>query len=147
MMTIILRIVHVAFASVWVGYPLGASGDIRRTLALGPPHTDVLVSRINRTARITIASGVLTAATGLGLVFAVGGFGAVTVRIHIGLTLTLLSLAVGGTLTHPAWFRIREAIAKGDLEVAKKNVKRFAAGDGIEQLLKFTVLALMLWKA
>lgn len=148
MTTIILRILHLLSVAVWVGYPLGASGDIRRTLALGPPHTDLLVSRIGRSARVTIASGLLTAATGLGLVFAMGGFGAVPARIHVGLTLTLATLAVGAALSHPIWVRIRKTItAKGDLAEAQRAAKRFGMATGIEHFLKIAVLGIMVWKS
>ncbi len=148
MTPIILRILHLFSMAVWVGSPLNAPGDIRRTLALGYPHAEALIPRIRQSARITMAAGLVTIATGLAVVFALGGFKAVPARIHIGMGLSLLTLLWGALVVDPAWRRIAKTIqARGDLAGAAVLSRRFTVRMGVEHLLRLSVIVLMAWKA
>jgi hypothetical protein len=140
-----LKALHVAAAGAWFGVKLTAPGDIRQALALGRPHTLQLVPRIQRGARIAIGSGVVTLLSGLALVLAAGGFGAVPLRIHISLALVLLLFALGALVIDPTWKRIARLIeADGELDEARRLARRFGMLMGIEHLLWATVLVLML---
>jgi hypothetical protein len=143
----LLRLVHIASMAFWLAAGVSAPGDIRRTLALGKPHTTALVARVNRSACLTIGSAIATVLTGLALVFSQGGFGAMSARLHVGFALTLATFAVGATLANPAWQRIEKILqADGDLDEARRHGRRFAGAFALESLLKVTILALMIFK-
>lgn len=139
-----IRLLHILAMAGWLASGLWVAGDIQRTLPLGRPHTDVLVARVERSKRVTIGSALLTVATGLGLVFAQGGFAAMPVRIHVGFGLTLCILAVGALLAEPAWRRIKAAVeAGGDAAAASR---RFSVFYGVEHALKLVVVFVMVFK-
>lgn len=143
----LLRLAHIGSMAFWLAGGVLVPGDIRRTVALGKPHTTALVARVNRSARITIGSAAATVLTGLALVFSQGGFGAMPVRIHIGLALTLATFAVGATLADPAWRKVEKILdADGDLDEARRHARRFMGAFGLEGLLKVIVLDLMIFK-
>jgi hypothetical protein len=141
---LILKIFHIAFAGTWFGTGISMSGDIRRTLAMGRPHTESLVTRINRTTKVTIACGWLTLLTGVGVIFSTGGFGSLPWRITVGGALTLVIFAIGGFLARPTWGGIVSVIeGGGDLAAARPLVRRFGMISGIIQTLWLAVLVLM----
>ena len=90
LLLLIFKVLHIASAAVWWGVPMSMPRDIRRTIALGPPHDDVLVARVNRVRIIAVIAGLATIATGLALLFTLGGFGAVPKVIHVSLGLALV---------------------------------------------------------
>jgi len=143
----LLRMAHLLSMAVWLANGLTVTSDMRRTIPLGKPHTELLIARIHRSSRITIGSGLLTIVTGLGLVFAQGGFSAMPLRIHVGLALTLVTCGVGATLAEPSWQRIVKAIrADDDVAEVTRLARRFSAFYGVEHALKLVVAALMIFK-
>ena len=145
---LILKTIHILCASVWLGSGLTIAGDVRRTLEQGRPHTDLLISRVNRQGKMAGIFGMLTLLSGVNLVFVMGGFGNVGHNIHAGLGLSLLIFAVGLGLSMPTWRRIRAILGAetGDLAEARKLAGRLGMFTGIEHLLWLVVLVLMVVK-
>ncbi len=139
----VLRLLHLMFATLWFGVGLTLPGDVRRTLSRGRPQVDTLPERAMRASIIALGSGVLALITGVGMIVNKGGFKMVSVRVHAGLGLALLLLAVTvmGLLTHR---KIAEVIRSGgDLEPARVLAKRVGMLSGIEQLVWLVILILM----
>ena len=100
-----------------------------------------------RGARLIGIAGLATVATGFVLIFAGGGFAVFARRIHIGLTLGLVALALTWLGVRPAWARVaRIAAGNEPLEGATPYVKRAAMLHGITHGLLVATLALMLWR-
>jgi uncharacterized membrane protein len=143
----LLRLLHILFAAVWFGGGLFLPGDIRRTIALGPPHAEQLVARIDRVVPFLIGAALLTLLTGGAMVLWVGGFSAIPRRIQVGLLLTVVIFLIGAVVASPQWKRIAAIVrAGGDLAEAKGLARRFSLANGIEHLLWLVVLALMVLK-
>jgi uncharacterized membrane protein len=98
---LILKVLHISCAAAWFGYGVGLAGDVRRTLALGRPHTESLVARTSRSTRVTIICGWLTFLTGVGVIFATKSVGSIPGRILAGGALTLVMFAIGGSSPAP----------------------------------------------
>ena len=143
MLYLILRIVHLVSMATWFGVGLFVPGDIRRTLAAGG-DTVGLRDRVNRVSRVASAFGWLTFLSGIGLIFAMGGMGAVPVPIHIALTLTLVTLLFNTFGTGRVWKQLDTALAAGaSAESVAPQVKRMAMFSGIFQTLWLVNLLLM----
>ena len=137
-----LKLVHVGCASVWFGASWLAGADVRRTLALGRPHADVLPERIRRLERLAIPSGVLTLLTGVCLAAWIYGLREIPGRLYVVLGLTLSTMVVGALLVSPSWRRVAAVIEKGqDLGAARGPAARFARSLWLEHLLRLAVLA------
>ncbi len=145
---LILKTVHILCATIWLGSGLTIAGDVRRTIAQGRPHTDLLIPRVNRQGKTAGIFGMLTVLSGINMVFTMGGFGNVGHNIHAGLGLSLLIFAVSLGLSMPTWRRIRAILGTeaGDLGEARKLAGRLGMFTGIEHLLWLVVLVLMVMK-
>lgn len=140
----VLKLVHIAAMAVWLAGGLGIAGDVRRTLARGKPHTELLVPRVDRALTIAMIAGLLTIATGLGLVFVVyGGMKGLPIRYHASLGLALVAYALLFTVLKPATARLEEALSKGEGRDLRALSKRIAMLTGIDHLLKIVILVLM----
>jgi hypothetical protein len=143
----LLKILHIAAASIWIGGGLNAPRDIRRTLPLGQPHVGELMPRLRAIAQLMNVSALATLFSGLALVVAVGGFARVPHRIHLGLALTLLTFVAGRYLIRPVLGEIAQAIKATPVEPAKveRIMVRFRMVNGIEHALRLAVLILMVY--
>ena len=143
----VLKIVHIAAASVWIGGSLNAPRDIRRTLPLGQPYVGELMPRLGAIARLMNQSALVTLVSGIAIVFAVGGFGRVPHRIHLGLGLTLLAIVAGRYLIRPVLGEIARAIKTPPVtpEAVEHIMFRFRLVNGIEHALRLAVLVLMVY--
>jgi hypothetical protein len=142
----VLKILHVAAASVWIGAGLTTSRDVRHTLSLGRPHLDELMPRLRATAQLMNRSALVTVLSGLAIIFAVGGFARVPHRIHVGLALTLLAIAAGRFLIRPVIGEIARALkAPVPPAEAARLTARFRMGIGVEHALRLAVLVLMMY--
>ncbi len=130
----ILKLVHLLSMAVWFGATLTIASDARRSLALGKAHVTELVTRIDRSAVISMAFGLVTIVSGVALIFQLGGFKAVSPRIHTSLLLALIALAL-------EMMALRPAIARLSEEGAKPG--KIAMFGGIGHLLKLVILVLM----
>lgn len=139
-----LKVFHLAAVAVWLGGGLAAPRDIRRTLELGQPHTAELMPRLRTISKIMNTSALFTVLTGLALVFAVGGFGQVPHRIHLGLALTLLAVVVGRWMIRPVLGEIAQATRRTvSSEETRRILAKFWAVNGVEHALRVAVLVLM----
>lgn len=141
-----LKVLHVLVGSVWLGAGLLAPRDVRDTLRAGPTFVPALMGRLRRTARVMNTSAMLTVLTGVALVLAMGGFGAVPLRINLGLALTAAAYAVGRWLIRPSVAEIAQstalAVTGGD---AERMANRFSRAVNAEHVLRFLVLGLMVY--
>jgi hypothetical protein len=147
MILILLRVLHIAIASVWLSANATFTGDVKKTLNAGEPHTQLLLKRAKMFEILGLPMGIATFATGFLLIMQMGGMGAVHKGIHISLLLVLLAVVVEGAMILPTWRKIADIIkSSGDLEEAKKLSKKLTMFTGIEHLLRTVVLVLMIWK-
>ena len=140
MLYYLLRIVHIAAMGTWFGVSLLAAGDLRRTLAAGPAHVDLLLARFAAISRVASAAGWTTVLSGLALIFSLGGFGKVPHAIHAGLLLALVLVGLGiatGMQGQKAALALK---AGADPGPARKRAGMFG---GIAHLLWFVILCLM----
>ncbi|WP_437895469.1 hypothetical protein [Sorangium sp. So ce124] len=143
----LVKLLHLIAMAFWLAAAVSMPGDTRRTLLLGRPHVDALVPRARRSIRIALASGLLTIATGGALVAAHGGLGGVSMRIQIGLVLTLVLFAVSAALVLPTWRRLSKLIeGGGDLQHALALSRKLTMYTGLEHLFRFSVLTLMVFR-
>lgn len=139
---VVLKLFHVACASIWFGASWLAGADVRRTLVLGRPYVDALPARIRLLERLAIPCGVLTLLTGASLAACLYGIHEMPARLYVVLGLTLATMAVGGLLVSPSWRRVAAVIEKGqDLEAARGHAAWFAGSLWLEHLLRLTALA------
>ena len=138
-----LKLFHIVATSIWFGVNLMQTGDIRRVLNLGKPHTDILPERINKIHRVSVVSGFLTIASGFAMIFFVGGFANVRAGIHAGLGLTLLLYAVEYFAVMTAWKKLQSALSAGNLDASRAAAKRYSMGIGIGHMLRTMIFVLM----
>jgi hypothetical protein len=140
-----LRFVHIAAMAAWFAPVLFVAGDARRSIEAG--DLAGLRGRLARSGPIAAGAGLVTVVTGIALIFAMGGFGAVPVTIHVGLTLGLVmwllgALGIGGTAR-----RIDAAIAAGaGKEQLLPLARRLGMLAGIFHLLWAVTLGLMVFR-
>ena len=87
----LVKLLHLLSMAVWFAIGLSVASDVRKTLARGKPHTELLGARVGRTLTIEMIAGLLTIVSGLGLIFLRGGMKGVPPRIHAGLGLAIVS--------------------------------------------------------
>ncbi|MSS72537.1 MAG: hypothetical protein EXS64_13745 [Candidatus Latescibacteria bacterium] len=142
---LILKMIHLLSIATWLGAGLLISGDVRRTIERGKPHTDLLPERVKRSGKIALIAGILTLGTGLGLIFNMGGFANVRPNIHIGFGLVLVMFVLRLGLIGPTWRKMEGSLG-GDLAEARRLAGRFGMLHGIEHLLWLVVLVLMAFR-
>ncbi len=139
----VVKLLHILSMAVWFGVGLGVAGDVRRTIARGKPHTEMLAARVGRTLTIAAVGGLATICTGIALILLSGGMKGVPPRIHAGLGISLVAYALLLVVIRPAAARLDEVLAKGNTDEATSIAKRLAMTTGIDHLLKLSVLVLM----
>jgi hypothetical protein len=108
----ILVFLHVLAASSWLGAALWVAGDVRRTLAVGPPHTGGLPARVRPALGLDAAAGLATLVTG-GLVMWEEGLGHPPLGISAGIVLTVARLGLLVALRR-AWRELHGRLAAGE---------------------------------
>ena len=139
------RIIHILFAASWFGGSLSISADARRALSAADSGGELLIQRASKSFSMSFFSMIVTFGSGLALVFAKGGMGAIDTKIHMAMGLTLLCFLIRAAVSMPALGKIRKGVSAGgaDAEEAKGKVKLLAMGIGIEHLLWLVTLCLM----
>jgi len=142
-----LRLLHIASMAVWFGAMLFLSGDVRRTLAAGPEHADLLRTRCKRATVAAAAAGGITLLTGFGLIGVLGGMGAVPPAVHMGMTVSIVMLFLGGGVGR-TWRSIDAGLAEGkpgaDLMPLSKRITILT---GIFHLLWVLTLITMVFRS
>ncbi len=123
-----LKLVHMFAMALWIGGPIFVPCDVRQTLERGKPHTDALPARMRAVERVLIVAALVTALSGIGLVFAGGGLAAMPWRIHAGLALTLASFVIGATLASPAQRRLWRALQSDDASGISRSAAASSGG-------------------
>lgn len=141
-----LRLLHFLGMAVWVGGALTIGSDVRKTVARGKPHTDMLGMRVNKQLTFGLVAAIVTIGSGLGMIFAIGGFAAIGPRIHAGLTFALVTLGVELFLLRPAVAKLVSALDRGDGRELPPMTKRIAMVSGITHALKLVILVLMVFR-
>lgn len=141
-----IRLLHFLGMAVWFAGALNIAGDVRKTIARGKPHTEVLVPRVSRALDVGAIAAIVTIGSGLGMIFGLGGFGAISPRIHAGLGLAILTLAVEIILLKPAVGRLGDALSSGDGRELRPMAGRIAMFAGITHALKLVILVLMVFR-
>lgn len=139
------RIIHILFAATWFGGSLSIAADARRALTAADSGGELLIESASKAFSRSFFAMIVTFGSGLALIFAKGGMGAVDFKIHIAMVTTLLCLVIRVALSMPALGKIRKGVSAGgsDAEEAKSKVKLLAMGIGIEHLLWLATLVLM----
>ncbi len=146
-MPFLLRLLHVLSMAAWLGAAMFVPGDVRRTLALGPPHTVPLLARVRLALRLDLAAGIATLVTGALLASPLGqtGKGA---GVLAGTVLGLALLGIVAGVLMPAWKRVSTAIeAGGGTAGVEGAVKKLAIFGGVAHLVWLAALLAMLWAA
>jgi hypothetical protein len=139
----LLKLAHVALASIWIGAGISFPLDVRATVARGRPHTQVLRERVARVTRIAVPCALLTVLSGVGLVLLAGGFSAVPARYLWAFAPVGAGFLTGGGLVEPTLRALWRAIDAGDRPAQERLARRFTAGIAVEHALRATSLALM----
>jgi len=138
-----LRLVHLMSAAVWFAASLTLAGDVRRSLNRGGAAAAGMVERARRVLSLSSAAGVATLATGVALIFVLGGFKVVPVRVHAGLGLALVALAIEATALGKALGAVAAAVARDDADGARAGARRIAALTGVLHLLRSAIFVVM----
>ena len=97
----LLLILHIASAALLFGGGIGLVRNLKRCFDAGKAAFSAATLDASKRGKIMSAASLSTIATGLGLIFSVGGFKAIPVTIHIALTLMLIAVGVSSVLIRP----------------------------------------------
>ncbi|MEN9579443.1 MAG: hypothetical protein RJA70_2452 [Pseudomonadota bacterium] len=149
LLRVLLLVIHIAAAAVIFAAPLGSVGSLRRALAGG----DAAVMRSAAKdaavrAGLASAGSLVTLATGLALIFLMGGFGVVRPQIHAALGLLLLAIGFSLGFVKPAGRRLGlAALAEPPDKLGfGRELTKLRVGAGVLHLLWTTVLVLMVYR-
>ncbi|NND01316.1 MAG: hypothetical protein HKN91_00880 [Acidimicrobiia bacterium] len=142
-MVIFLKIVHVTVAAVWLGHKVLVPFDLRTVAAAGPESGDA-VAKVEMASRIGQTSGLLTFFSGLALIYAVGGFGAVPSGIYVGAGIVIVMFVVGATVARPAWLGVKRSFDVGDTVGARQAAGRLNTALLVEGVLWVVALGTMI---
>lgn len=142
-MYLALRLVHILAAATWFAGTLTLASDVRRSLELGGTAARGMVDRVQRALLLSSAAGLGTLASGLGLIFFLGGFAHLPVRIHVGFGLSLVALAFEVSALAGAFRDVADAVTRENPDEARVAARRVAAFTGVLHLVRTVVLVLM----
>lgn len=144
-MRTVLLILHIASAALLFGTGTGLVRQLKRQAELGGKSLLIAAEDAARRGSIMSGASLFTIATGVALIFNLGGFAAAPKNFHTALLVMLGLMAVGLGVLKPAAARI-EAQAKSetpDQAVIGSSIKKIAMGQGIMHLLWLVLLILM----
>ena len=134
---------HVLAAATWLGAALWTAGDVRRTLALGKPHTDALPRRVRPALSLDLWMGVATLLTGIAAIGLEGGVP--RTGVLVGFVAVLVRIAVLVLGVRPAYRSVEAALGQSDLSAAGAPARRLGMLEGIAHLLWVVALAGMVF--
>jgi hypothetical protein len=141
-------ILHVMLAMTWFGSTLLFPRTLRQIAACDSACAKAQLPGLQRSGMIAASAGFLVLLTGVGLALMFpGGFGALPVRYHISLGVTLAWNILGFAALGPTAMKFAEAVNAGSSsETLKPLVKQASMLGGIMHMLFTIVLVLMLWR-
>ena len=101
------------------------------------------MQRVDFAERLGQATGLLTLVSGVAMIVAVGGFGAVSEWIYAGAALVVLSFMIGGLVARPAWAATKSLLATGQVTATAEPIRRLSSVLVIESALWVLALATM----
>lgn len=148
MLKLALLLVHVSFAAVLFGAPMGLVGNVRRALGAGDESLRIAAIDAARRAKMAGMSSILTLLTGIGLIFVAGGFAAVSKNFHAALGLMLVAVGLSVAIMRPNTAKLVAAAQAqpSDRGAAEAALKKLAMGSGVLHLLWVILLALMFYR-
>ncbi len=144
---VLWRVVHILFVAVWMGSSLSIGADAKRALAERANGGALLMARASAAFQRSMAALILTFGSGLGLLFAKGGFKAVEKEVHMTMGITLIIILLRAALAMPSLGRVRKGVTGSDEDAADAEgaTKRLSMAIGIEHLLFLAGLFLMVF--
>jgi hypothetical protein len=133
------RALHFLFMAIWIGAAMMMPGDIKRSFASGVPakaELELLRGRVRLGSGVAAVGGWGTLLSGLGLIYAAGGFSAVPSAIHLSLTLVIILIGLGALGLGGTWKRLQAELGDGGGELS----------DDATQLLRRHRILSMLFK-
>lgn len=144
---LVARTVHFICMALWIGFGIYAGLDARTSFAAGPSNFPALRARQRRVGPIMGASGFLTLASGLVMIFCHGGFAHVPVCIHVGLLTGLISGVVGAVGIGGTWSKVDKMMEEGkDVAMMEPLMKRIGTLGKVFQALWLVTLLLMVFR-
>lgn len=140
----LVLMLHILSAAAWIGAALWLPGDVKRTLALGRPHTEALAERVRPALRLDLLAGIATLVTGLGVLGLDRAHPGTGIMVGFAAAFLRLGVVWGGML--PAWRAVEARIAAGgDLTPAVAPARRMGMLSGIAHTLWLVALAGMIF--
>lgn len=141
----VLLVLHITCAAIALGASLGLGRLLRRSLEVGPASFAVAAEDAARRGKLMFATYVGVFLTGLGLIFAIGGFAVAPLNIHLALGLMLVVIAVLATLSRPQTNKLLELSKPSEIDKAavSKAMKKMQMAQGILHLSWLVLLVLM----
>lgn len=139
---VVTRVAHVVVAAAWFGHKLLIPADLRQASAEMTGPDPQLVSRLRRSQRLGILTGLGTLGTGV-LLIALIGQDVVPFRIYIGLGLVLVMLLVGSIMARPAWATLKVSLEEGTRTTATSAARSLGRALNIESILWVAALITM----
>jgi len=141
-------ILHVMLTMAWFGSTLALPRTLRQIANCDPECAKSQLPGLQRHGTLAAGAAFLVLLTGVGLALMFpGGFGALPVRYHTALGLTLAWNILGGVGVGPTLNRFAEGVSAGATkETLSPLVKQASMLGGISHILFTIVLVLMLWR-
>jgi hypothetical protein len=136
----VLRILHLVSMAAWLGAAMWVASDLKRTIALGAPHTAILGARVRPALQLDVWAGIATLVTGAALAGTGAGH---RVGIAIGFALAIFLFILVMTVLLPAGNRAAAAAERGDVGEAQRLAKSVAAFSGVAHLIWLAALVSM----
>lgn len=137
----LLRLLHIAAMTVWVGGPPIAVIGARAAMLRGGETAIAKVRWLISVTPVIIASAVLTVGSGIALIVHLGGLSNLRPTVLAGIALAIATFPVGGFMNRPALMKLREHFEAGrGPDEAAPFVARFAWAHRIKQTLRVAAL-------
>lgn len=140
-----LLVLHISAAAILIGASAGLVRNLKRTLEAGKAAFVIATEDAARRAKLMGICSLLTVATGVILIFMIGGFGGAPLNFHIALTIMLGAIIFSAAFMRPATVKLVKLAQTEPLDTstARSSIKKLAMGQGILHLLWVVTLVLM----
>ncbi len=139
-----LVFLHVLSISTWIGAAIWVAGDVKRALAMGKPHVDVLAQRIRPALGLDAVAGVAAIVTGALLMWE-EHLGHPRFGISAGIVLALVRLGLLAGMRR-TWRGLLARIEAGEpVSAADPAAKRMSMLSGIAHTMWLLALAGMVF--
>jgi hypothetical protein len=139
-------VIHISAAAMLIGANTGVVRNLTNTLELSREAFLIAVRDAAKRGAILGICSLLTLATGLALIFMMGGMAVAPLNYHMALGLMLGAIVVSSVLMRPSGAKLMEVAQAETLDKARAAslIKKLAMGQGILHLMWLVTLTLML---